>query len=136
MQSKSIQSVLRSGLVGVFAVAALSASAWNAPFTPSQNTIPSLPMQTTSSVLGQDMYGEMHYMTAYSSTVTAVGAESPYSDPSESSVSRVRRVSPGGGIGEPGAAERTPIGDVPMGAMLLALGVYGLLCRRRQKARR
>lgn len=123
--------MLRSGIVGCLACVALSVSAWDAPFTPTEKEMPALPMQTTSKVLGHEMYGEMRYLTAYSSTVTEAGAESPYSDGSETK--GVRRVSPGGGIGEPGAIEPTPIGEVPMAAVMLALGVYALWGKRRQK---
>ncbi len=127
-------SVLRSGIVGVLACVALSAQAGNAPFAPSEKELPALPMQTTSTVLGNEkMYGGMTYMSTYSSTITAAGAESPYDNPSETS--GIRRVSPGGGIGEPGAIEPTPIGDVPVVAMLLALGVYAMWKKRRQKVR-
>ncbi len=125
--------MLRSGLVGCLACVALSASAWTPPFTPTEKEMPLLPMQTTSKVLGHEMYGEMQYMSTYSSMVTEAGAESPYSDGSETKGNGVRRVSPGGGIGEPGAIEPTPIGEVPMAAVLLALGVYALWGKRRQK---
>lgn len=56
----------------------------------------------------------------YSSTITAVGADNPYTE--DVTVSTIRRVSPGGGIGDPGAVKPTPIGDVPwllMGVMVL-----------------
>ena len=131
--SNSMIAILRSGLVGCLACVVLSVSAENTPFAPTKKDMPVLPMQTTSAVLGHKMYGEMQYMSAYSSTVTDAGAESPYSDGSENQGNGVRRVSPGGGIGEPGAIEPTPIGDVPMAAVLLALGGYALWVKRRQK---
>lgn len=56
----------------------------------------------------------------YSSKITAVGAENPYTE--DVVASTIRRVSPGGGIGDPGAIKPGPIGDIPwmlMGVMML-----------------
>lgn len=56
----------------------------------------------------------------YSSKITAVGAENPYTE--DVAASTIRRVAPGGGIGDPGAIKPNPIGDIPwmlMGVMVL-----------------
>lgn len=67
---------------------------------------------------------EMHRFTAVS--LSAVGADSPYSEPSTpSSMSRPRRVSAEGGLGEPGAKE-LPVGDMPWWMVLLVAAGYVL----------
>lgn len=72
---------------------------------------------------------DMHRFTAQALNVSlsAVGAESPYGEASSSAAAtRPRRVSAGGGIGEPGAKEKLPVGDVPWLLVLLTAAAYAL----------
>lgn len=65
---------------------------------------------------------------AMAAPLSEIGAISPYEDtPTE--MSRPRRVSPGGGIGEPGAL---PVGDVPYLFFALCLAAYWLSARRKK----
>lgn len=65
---------------------------------------------------------------AMAAPLSEIGAISPYEDtPAE--MSRPRRVSPGGGIGEPGAL---PVGDVPYLFFALCLAAYWLYARRKK----
>ncbi len=63
---------------------------------------------------------------ALSVSLSAVGAESPYEEASTpAAMTRPRRVSAEGGLGEPGAKE-LPIGDIPWLLVLLTAGVCTL----------
>ena len=63
---------------------------------------------------------------ALSVSLSAVGAESPYKEVSTpAAMTRPRRVSAEGGLGEPGAKE-LPIGDIPWLLVLLTAGVCTL----------
>ncbi len=79
---------------------------------------------------------DMHRFTAQALSVSlsAVGAESPYEEASTpAAMTRPRRVSPDGGLGEPGAKEDFPIGDVPWLFVLLTAALYAL--RRYRKCK-
>lgn len=67
--------------------------------------------------------------------ITPVGAECAgginETDDYMATIGGPRRVSPNGGLGEPGAA--TPIGDMPTGMLLLFVGIYVIHCARKKK---
>ncbi len=64
----------------------------------------------------------------YSSRITAVGAENPYTEDVTASV--IRRAKPEDGMGDPGA---TPVGNIPW--ILMSIMVLLYVWRSRKKAR-